>query len=142
MPSRAGADGLGAFSYYDHVFLPESQKVLVWEHHGQRFRTHLVFRLGSRRRTEAYLLERQGGTWTPVKLADGTVSDGKVDTYERAVRDILGSPETFFTSAFSAQGRRPLSAYRNGEIKALLADLLGLDAVLAQGARAARSSGC
>ncbi len=24
MPSRAGADGLGAFSYYDQVYLPES----------------------------------------------------------------------------------------------------------------------
>ena len=42
MPSRAGADGLGSFSYYDHVYLPESVKDLVWEHEGQRYRSQLV----------------------------------------------------------------------------------------------------
>jgi exonuclease SbcC len=75
-----------------------------------------------------------------VVLADGTVSDGKVDIYEQAVRELLGSPETFFTSVFSAQGKRPLSAYRNGEIKGLLADLLGLDQVRQQGERAAETA--
>src|SRR5207237_4725361 len=34
MPSRAGADGLGSFAYYDQVYLPESVKDLVWEHGG------------------------------------------------------------------------------------------------------------
>ena len=38
MPSRAGADGLGAFSYYDHVYLPESEKMLVWRHAGIRYK--------------------------------------------------------------------------------------------------------
>ncbi|MDO8278940.1 MAG: DNA repair protein, partial [Burkholderiaceae bacterium] len=56
------------------------------------------------------------------------------------MRELLGSPETFFTSVFSAQGKRPLSAYRNGEIKGLLADLLGLDQVREQGERAAETS--
>lgn len=137
MPSRAGADGLGAFSYYDHVYLPESQKELVWSHCGRRYKTHLVFRLNGKRKTEAYLFEASGGSWKPVVLADGTAVDGKVETYERAVSEILGPPETFFTSVFSAQGKRPLSAYKNGEIKTLLADLLGLDDVREQGARAA-----
>ncbi|WP_295638317.1 DNA repair protein [uncultured Methylibium sp.] len=137
MPSRANADGLGAFSYYDHVYLPESQKELVWSHRGRRYKTHLVFRLNGKRKTEAYLFEASGGNWKPVVLADGTAVDGKVDTYERAVSEILGPPETFFTSVFSAQGKRPLSAYKNGEIKTLLADLLGLDEVREQGARAA-----
>jgi exonuclease SbcC len=137
MPSRAGADGLGAFSYYDHVFLPESQKELIWEHRGQRYKSQLVFRVSGKRRTEAYLFEQSEEHWQPVVLADGTVSDGKVDAYEQAVRELLGPPETFFTSVFSAQGKRPLSAYRNGEIKSLLADLLGLDQVRQQGERAA-----
>jgi len=140
MPSRAGADGLGAFSYYDHVFLPESQKELTWEHRGRRYKSHLVFRLNGKRRTEAFLFEQTGNRWTPVVLADGTVSDGKVDVYEQAVRELLGPPETFFTSVFSAQGKRPLSAYRNGEIKGLLADLLGLDQVRQQGERAAETA--
>ena len=41
--------------------------------------------------------------WAPVRLEDGTVSDGKVDTYERCVETLLGSASTFFTAVFSAQ---------------------------------------
>jgi DNA repair protein SbcC/Rad50 len=139
MPSRAGADGLGAFSYYDHVYLPESQKELTWAHRGRRYKSQLVFRLNGKRKTEAFLFEQAGGVWKPVTLTDGTICDGRVETYERAVRELLGAPETFFTSVFSAQGKRPLSAYRNGEIKSLLADLLGLDSIREQGERAAQT---
>jgi exonuclease SbcC len=140
MPSRAGADGLGSFSYYDHVFLPQSEKELEWAHLGRRYKTHLVFRVTGKRRTEAFLFVRHGDVWTPVTLRDGTPTDGKVETYERAVTEILGPPGTFFTSAFSAQGKRPLCSYRNGEVKSLLADLLGLDKVRAMGGRAAETA--
>ena len=140
MPSRAGADGLGAFSYYDQVYLPESQKELIWRHQGRLYKTQLVFRVNGKRKTEAYLFEQAGADWTPVTLADGSASDGKVDSYERAVTEVLGPAQTFFSSVFSAQGKRPMSAYRNGEIKSLLADLLGLDEVRAQGAKAAETT--
>src|ERR1700674_647564 len=136
MPSRAGADGLGSFSYYDQVCLPESVKDLVWEHGGERYRSQLVFRLNGKKKTEAFLHIRRGDAWQPVRLGDGTVSDGKVDTYVQCVERILGSAETFFTSVFAAQGRRQLSAYKNAEIKTLLADLLGLDEIRALGAKA------
>jgi exonuclease SbcC len=136
MPSRAGANGLGAFSFYDHVYLPQSEKELVWRHDGRTFRTHLVFRVNGKKKTEAYLFERFGGAWQPARLSDGTVSDGKVETYERLVTQILGAQDTFFASVFSAQGKRPLSAFANGEIKALLGDLLGLEYVREQGAKA------
>jgi exonuclease SbcC len=137
MPSRAGADGLGAFSYYEHVYLPESLKELVWRHDGRRFRSQVVIRSNGRKKTEAFLFEQRDAGWAPVVLEDGTVSDGKVETYEKAVAQILCPPDTFFTSVFSAQGKRPLSAFRNAEIKTLLADLLGLDQVRQQGALAA-----
>src|SRR5207244_12296878 len=45
MPSRAGADGLGSFSYYDQVCLPESAKDLVWERAGDRDRSQRGLRL-------------------------------------------------------------------------------------------------
>src|SRR5215813_1326320 len=96
MPSRAGADGLGAFSYYDHVYLPESLKELVWTQGVRRYKTQLVFRLNGKRKTEAFLFEATDTGWKPVTLADGTPVDGKVDAYERAVTEILGPPETFF----------------------------------------------
>src|SRR5206468_1249581 len=136
MPSRAGADGLGSFSYYDQVYLPESVKDLVWEHGGERFRSQLVFRLNGKKKTEAFLHVRRDEAWKPMRLDDGTVSDGKADTYVQCVERILGSAETFFTSVFAAQGRRQLSAYRNGEIKTLLTDLLGLEEIRALGVKA------
>src|SRR5438874_3080586 len=136
MPSRAGADGLGSFSYYDQVYLPESVKDLVWEHGEERYRSQVVFRLNGKKKTEAFLHVRRGDSWQPMRLDDGTVSDGKVDTYVQCVERILGSAETFFTSVFAAQGRRQLSAYKNGEIKTLLADLLGLEAIRVLGAKA------
>src|SRR5437762_5824760 len=136
MPSRAGADGLGSFSYYDQVCLPESVKDLVWKHGGQRYRSQLVFRLNGKKKTEAFLHVRRSDSWQPMRLDDGTVSDGKFDTYVQCVERILGSAETFFTSVFAAQGRRQLSAYKNGEIKTLLTDLLGLEEIRALGVKA------
>ena len=68
MPSRAGADGLGGFSYYDQVCLPESVKDLVWEHGGERYRSQLVFRLNGKKKTEAFLHVRRGDSWQPMRL--------------------------------------------------------------------------
>lgn len=138
MPSRAAAAGPGGFAFYDHVFLPESVKDLTWAHEGRSYRSQIVVRLAGKRRTEAYLhaIDEQG-QWKPVRLDDGTVSDGKIATYDHCVEAICGSADTFFTSVFAAQGKRALSAYRNAEIKALLADLLGQAQIQALGQKAA-----
>ena len=108
MPSRAGGDGSGAFSYYEHVYLPENVKDLVWDHGGRRYRSQLIIRNESRRKTEAYLHVMDGTRWLPVTVSDGTVSDGKMDTYVRCLEAVLGAERTFFVSAFAAQGRRQL----------------------------------
>lgn len=137
MPSRASAAGAGSFSYYDHVFLPESEKDLVWALEGTCYRSQVVIRLNGRRRTEAFLTAlSEDGSWRPVRLHDGTVSDGKVETYSRCVEHLCGSADTFFTSVFGAQGKRPLSDYRNGEIKTLLAELLGQEEIRELGRKA------
>ena len=141
MPSRAGVAGPGGFSYYDHVCLPENEKDLIWAHDGRSYRSQAVIRLTGRRKTEAFLLRfADDGAWTPMVLDDGTVSDGKVDTYTRCIEAICGSADTFFTSVFSAQGKRQLSAYRNAEIKTLLADLLGQEEIRALGQKAVETA--
>jgi len=145
MPSRAAQAGPGGFSYYDQVCLPENEKELHWAHAGRCYRSQVVVRMqgrtASRRRTEAYLLTLDdAGTWSPAALPDGTVSDGKVETYARCVEAVCGPADTFFTSVFSAQGKRQLSTYRNGEIKALLADLLGQGDVRTLGQKAAETA--
>ncbi len=137
MPSRAALSGPGGFSYYDHVCLPENEKDLTWLHEGRCYRSQVVIRLNGRRKTEAYLHALSDvGQWRPVCLDDGLVSDGKVETYTRCVEAICGSADTFFTSAFSAQGKRQLSTYRNAEIKSLLSDLLGQEEIRALGQKA------
>lgn len=138
MPSRAGADGLGRFSYYDHVVLPENVKDLIWTHSGTRYRSEVVIRVNGKKKTEAYLYIDNHGTWIPYRMQDGTASDGKVDTYTRAVEEICGSRETFFTSQFSAQGKRQLSAYDPAEIKSLMADLLGHEIIRTTGQQGAK----
>lgn len=141
MPSRVAMAGAGGFSYYDHVFLPESEKDLTWTLEGRCYRTQVVIRLNGRRRTEAYLSAlADDGVWRPVALDDGTVSDGKVETYTRCVEHLCGSADTFFTSVFGAQGKRQLSDYRNGEIKSLLADLLAQDQIRELGAKATQTA--
>jgi exonuclease SbcC len=100
-----------------------------------------VIRLNGRRKTEAYLhVLDDAGRWSPVRLDDGLVSDGKVDTYNRCIEAICGSADTFFTSVFSAQGKRQLSTYRNAEIKTLLSDLLGQDEIRALGHKASETA--
>lgn len=136
MPSRTSGDGFGSFSFYEHLCLPDCLKELEWEHDGIRYRSQLVFRINGKRKTEAYLHQWDEGRWVPVRVADGTRSDGKAETYDTCVQALLGSAETFFTSVFSAQSKRSLSDYKNSEIKNLLSDLLGLHSIRDLGGRA------
>jgi len=117
LPSRASSFSPAGFSYYEHLVLPECVKELVWRDAGARYRSTLVFRMNGRRKTEAYLHAEENGQWAPVKLPDGTVSDGRAETYDACVEALLGKPETFFTSVFAAQNRRLLASYTPGEIK-------------------------
>ena len=140
MPSRASVAGPGGFSYYDHVCLPENEKDLTWAHGGRRYRSQVVIRSNGKRKTEAFLFAQDGSGWKPVALENGTVSDGKVETYERCIEAVCGSAETFFTSVFSSQGKRQLTAYKNAEIKTLLADLLGLEEIRTLGQQASETA--
>jgi exonuclease SbcC len=136
-----GANGIGAFAIYDHVYLPESLKELIWAHEGHVYRSQTIVRLAGRRRTEAFLHQRDHtGGWRPMVLGDGTTSDGRMETYAACVEHICGSAETFFTSVFASQGKRQLNTYRNAEIKTLLADLLGQEEIRLVGQQATETA--
>lgn len=138
LPSRASSFGPAGFSFYEHLVLPESMKELVWRHAGCRYRSTLMFRMNGRRKGEAYLHTEQDGRWLPVKLSDGTVSDGRAETYDACLEALLGKPETFFTSVFAAQNRRPLASYTPGEVKTLMVELLGLEQIRQMGEKASQ----
>src|SRR6218665_822405 len=106
LASRAAVGALGGLSYYDHVYLPESMKDLVWAHEGRSYRSQIVIRLNGRRKTEAFLHHLDDdGSWRPVVLEDGTLSDGRIESYTACVEHICGSAETFFTSLFAPEGK-------------------------------------
>lgn len=137
LASRASVGGPGGFSYYDHVYLPESVKDLTWAHEGRCYRSQVVVRLNGRRKTEAFLHGLDSdGNWQAVVLDDGTTSDGRMESYTACVEHICGKAETFFASVFASQGKRQLNTYRNAEIKSLLADLLGQEKIQRLGQQA------
>lgn len=129
MPSRATKLSVDGFSYWDHVYGTHALKEFEWEHGGVHYRSSFAFRKPGKTGKAEYFLAwcDPSGTWQPMQTADGTVSDGKADTYDACVESVCGSLESFFTSVFSAQNRRPLASYGASEIKALLAELLHID---------------
>lgn len=129
MPSRAGGYGPTSFSYYDQTYGTEAKKELTWDHDGACYRSIILIKnSGKTRKQECYLQKLTStGQWAAATLADGTPCDGKTEAYDRAIEEILGTPEMFFTAAFACQGRRTLADYPNGDIKALMSDLLGLE---------------
>jgi DNA repair protein SbcC/Rad50 len=139
MPSHAAKLSVDAFSYWDHLCGAQAQKIFEWEHANVRYRSTFAFRKpGKTGKAEYFLAWRdKAGLWQPFVAPDGTRSDGKADTYDLCVESVCGSLESFFTSVFSAQNRRPLASYNSGEIKSLLAELLHIDHLRTLSAKAA-----
>jgi exonuclease SbcC len=141
MPSRSTTLGPGGFSYWTQIHGATAMKELEWENDGIRYRTLLSFKTtGKTQKSDCYLYQWDAGKgdWTPVQLADGTLSDGKSSTYDHCVDTILGPPEKFFTAHFSAQGRKTIASYASGDIKAILASVLNLQGYRELAAKAAQ----
>lgn len=137
MPSRSSSPTPGAFSFYDHI-VGEGSKELDWEHEGNQYRSVLKFKTTAKtKKQECYLFVLKDGQTSPwVDGATGLISDGKSDTYDRAIELILGKPEVFFTAQFSAQGKLPIGKMTAGEIKSLLGQMLGMEKISGLGAKA------
>ncbi|CAD6556683.1 hypothetical protein LMG28727_06169 [Paraburkholderia kirstenboschensis] len=138
MPSRATKLSVDGFSYWDHLYGSHALKEFEWEHGGVYYRSSFAFRKPGKTGKAEYFLAwcDPSGTWQPMQTGDGTVSDGKAETYDACVESVCGSLESFFTSVFSAQNRRPLASYGASEIKGLLAELLHIDHLRALSAKA------
>jgi exonuclease SbcC len=138
MPSHATKLSVDGFSYWDHIFGVQALKEFEWEHGGVRYRSSFAFRKPGKTGKAEYFLAwcDSDGRWQPMQASNGTVSDGKADTYDLCVESVCGSLESFFTSVFSAQNRRPLASYGASEIKGLLAELLHIDDLRALSAQA------
>lgn len=138
LPSKVdGTWSTKAASFYESLEGSSATKDLLWTHDGRTFHTINEWKMsGKTRSCVAHLFETVNGAETPYVLSDGVTCDGKTDTYDRAIEEILGPPEVFFTSAFSAQGKKPISAMQPGDAKKWLGNLLNQAPVRALGERA------
>lgn len=114
-----------AFSYYDHCYGSDAVKEFIFDMGGKRYKT-LILIDADKRKQEAYLYIEEGGQWKPL-------NDGKTNTYDTSVEEVVGSPTLFFTSVFRAQGAKNLSEYSRGDIMGMIAELLNIDHIKEQG---------
>ena len=128
MPYRAGNYSSRAFSYYNDCYGSDASKEFVFELNGRRYRSLLLIDV-ERKKQEAYLFEEAESEWK-------ALSDGKTDTYDQTVENLLGSPQLFFTSVFRCQDAPRLSDYTRGEIKDIFVELLGIESLKAKGQKA------
>jgi len=133
MPYRAGDSySPKAFSYYDNVYGHDAYKELIFEMDGIRYRSVINID-AERKKQEAYLFIDSGNgstRWKPVN------KDGKTESYDQAVEEIMGSPRLFFTSIFRCQGAKSLSDYTKGDMKDLFAELLCIEDLKAKSEKA------
>lgn len=128
MPSRASAPNPNSFSFYDQLVEGvDGLKELDWEHEGVAYRSVIRMKAaGKTKKQEAYLFQQRDGEFKPYQDDTGLSSDGKADTYDRAVEAVIGKPEVFFSTQFSAQGKLPISTMSAGEVKTLMASMLNM----------------
>jgi len=131
MPFNAGSSYRPtAFSFYDHVY-GNAQKEYWCKMDGVTYRSILSID-SERRKQEAFLYSMgEDERWHPCPGIDG-----KLEAYDRVVEAIFGSPELFFTAQFKAQNAKQLSDYTKGDMKEILAELLGIDHIKAKGEKA------
>ncbi len=132
MPYRAGNSYRPtAFTYYDHTY-GDAEKEFIFEHDDILYRS-LVMIDTDRKKQEAYLYRLNSEEWKPCPGIDG-----KLEAYDRAIEEVLGSPELYFTSIFRAQNAKALSDYSKGDIKDIFVELLNISHLQAIGEKARR----
>ena len=132
MPSRASSPSPTAFSFYDHLVAgTDGLKELDFEHEGKTYRSVVRMKAAGRtKKQEAYLFDLIDGRASAfTDPATGITSDGKAETYDRAIECVMGKSEVFFTAIFSAQGKEPISSMAAGEIKSLLSAMMGMQSM-------------
>ncbi|OPY84310.1 MAG: chromosome segregation protein [Syntrophorhabdus sp. PtaU1.Bin153] len=112
-----------AFSYYDHTY-GDAEKELIFQLDEVTYRSLLLIDT-DRKKSEAYLYN--WGYGDPGKWIPEPGIDSKLESYDRAIETVLGSPELFFTSIFRAQNAKQLADYAKGDIKDLFTELLCID---------------
>lgn len=106
-------------SLQNHFYLKDSYRNLDFEFDGKQYRSKILIDAltgGS----EAYLLEIKEDTTF-------ALNDGKLTTYDKAIEDLLGSPDLFFNSVFSGQKSKGIAELKPADRRKLFYELLNLN---------------
>lgn len=123
MPDRVKKYSPKAFSFYDECYGSDARKELVFAIDGVEYKSVLLID-ADRRKQEAYLYRLgENGQW-PIY---GDTQDGKLDVYDTAIEELVGSPRMFFTSIFRSQKAPALSSYTRSEMMDIFSELISVD---------------
>ena len=123
MPSKVNKSySPEAFSFYEETYGADACKVFVSTMKGTRHKS-VVSIDAVKRKQKCYLYEEVNGNWKPLN------PDGSTESYDKAVEEIFGTPQLYFISNFRDQRAKSFSRYSKGDIKEILAELLGIDGI-------------
>lgn len=123
MPSKVNKSySPDGFSFYEETYGSEACKTFISRMNGMRHKS-VVSIDAERRRQKCYLYEETQGRWKPLN------PDGGTESFDRAVETIFGTPQLYFISNFRDQRAKSFSRYSKGDIKEILAELLGIDGI-------------
>ena len=132
MPSKVNRTySPDAFSFYDETYGSDARKIFISTMNGVRHKSVVAID-AVKRKQKSYLYEEANGTWKPLN------PDGTAESYDAAVEKIFGTPELYFISNFRDQKAKSFSRYSKGDIKEILAELLGIDGLKALSEKASR----
>ena len=123
MPSKVNKSySPEGFSFYEETYGADACKIFVSTMKGTRHKS-VVSIDAVKRKQKCYLYEEVNGNWKPLN------PDGSTESYDRAVEAIFGTPQLYFISNFRDQRAKSFSRYSKGDIKEILAELLGIDGI-------------
>ncbi|OPY03284.1 MAG: hypothetical protein A4E61_01157 [Syntrophorhabdus sp. PtaB.Bin184] len=132
MPSKVNKSySPEAFSFYEETYGSNACKVFISSINGTRHKS-VVSIDAIKRRQKCYFYEEVNGVWKPLN------PDGGTESFDRAVETVFGSPQLYFISNFRDQRAKSFSKYSKGDIKDILAELLGIDGIKALSDKAGR----
>ena len=123
MPSKVNKSySPEGFSFYEETYGSDACKIFVSTMKGMRHKSVISID-AVKRKQRCYLYEEVDGSWKPLN------PDGSTESYDRAVEAIFGTPQLYFISNFRDQRAKSFSRYSKGDIKEILAELLGIDGI-------------
>ena len=123
MPSKVNKSySPEAFSFYEETYGADACKTFISKMKGTRHKS-VVSIDAIKRKQKCYIYEEINGDWKPLN------PDGSTESYDRAVEEIFGTPQLYFISNFRDQRAKSFSRYSKGDIKEILAELLGIDGI-------------